>query len=185
MSEWFASLQGLYARAWDTLAAGAADADHPARLITLASTSVTGWPEARTVALRRADRQTATCEVHTDLYSDKITSLRKTPRVALLLWDAGQDMQIRLQAETRIQSGESTRDLWDRIPDHGRQSYGVAPRPGAPIAHALDYEKRPNPATFAVLTCRVMSMDIVHLGRQHRRAAYSRSGDWEGQWLSP
>jgi pyridoxamine 5'-phosphate oxidase len=185
MTDWFATLHGLHAQTWDLLARGVADATHPCRLPTVATVSPDGWPEARSMVLRAADPLAGVVMLHTDLYSSKLASLRATPRAALHIWVADAALQIRLQADVTINSGAGLRALWDKIPDHARQSYGVTPAPGTPIADALDYVKAPDPATFAVLVCRVMQIDLVHLGAQHRRAAYSRSDDWAGGWLSP
>ncbi len=185
MTDWFTTLDGLRARAWGMLARGVADARHPCRLPTVCTVSPDGWPEARTMVLRSADQGAAVVTLHTDLQSGKLASLQANPRVALHVWLRPQALQIRLQAEVTVQSGADVRPLWDKIPDHAQQSYGVTPPPGAPIGAALDYVKQPDPATFAVLSCRVMQIDLVHLGDQHRRAAYSRSDDWAGQWLSP
>ena len=185
MSDWFETLPTLLDRVWQTLSRGVADANHPARLPTFATLSPDGWPEARTVVLRAADRTAGTLEIHTDLYSGKIDSLRRTPRAALHVWIPKQDLQIRIQAEVTIAQGEAVQATWQRVPDPSRQSYGVTPPPGTPIPDALDYEKSPDPASFAVLTCRAARIDAVHLGERHRRAAWSRDDDWRGCWLSP
>ncbi len=185
MSDWFETTDGTLQRVWETLAQGVADAAHPARRPTFATISPTGWPEARTVVLRGVDPTAGAVAVHTDLYSDKIKSLRAAPLAALHIWDAAQDLQIRLQVKVTIQSGADVSALWDKIPDHAQQSYGVTPPPGAPIETALDYVKQPDPATFAVLTCAVMHIDAVYLGADHRRVSFSRVRHWQGQWLSP
>ncbi|MGJ8622734.1 MAG: pyridoxamine 5'-phosphate oxidase family protein [Yoonia sp.] len=185
MTDWFETHDGLWAKAWSILGRGVADARHPARRPTLATVSPTGWPEARTVVLRGADAKAQLVTLHTDLYSDKIKSLDANPRAALHIWVPQQNLQIRLQGEVTVASGAKVRPFWDNIPDHARQSYGVIPPPGTPIANALDYVKDPDPATFAVLTCTLTHIDLVHLGDDHRRVSYSRGGDWQGQWLSP
>ena len=185
MNSWFETHEGTWQRIWDTLGRGVADAKHPARRPTLATVSPQGLPEARTVVLRHADRTDATVSLHTDLFSDKIKSLRQTPHVALHVWDARQNLQIRLQAEVLIKSGPSTRALWDKIPEHAQQAYGGTPPPGVPIEEALAYVKQPDPTTFAVLDCAVMTIDAVHLGENHRRCSFSRARHWHGQWLSP
>jgi hypothetical protein len=185
MSEWFETAEGILAKVWGTLGRGVADAKHPARRPTFATVSTDGWPEARTVVLRTSDREAGIVAVHTDLYSDKIKSLQTNPRAALHIWDAKQDLQIRLQAEVSISHGADTRAFWDKIPDHAQQSYGVTPPPGKPIENALDYVKDPDPATFAVLQCHVTTIDAVHLGTDHRRVSFSRARHWQGQWLSP
>lgn len=185
MSEWFETHDGIHDRVWQCLGRGVADGKSPARLPTFATVSRTGWPEARTVVLRRADRSEALVEVHTDLHSDKIESLRHSPRAALHVWQKTLSLQIRLQCEVTIRSGAEVAEIWAGVPDPSRQSYGITPAPGTPIVDALDYVKEPDPATFAVLTCRIVLIDAVHLGDRHRRAAYSRNGDWVGQWLVP
>jgi pyridoxamine 5'-phosphate oxidase len=185
MTEWFETTQGTWDRLWSVLGRGVADAKHPARRPTFATVAPDGWPEARTVVLRSADASNAEVTVHTDLFSDKMKSLAAHPRAALHIWVPQQDLQIRLQAEVTVQSGGATRALWDRIPDHAQQSYGVTPPPGTPIDQALDYVKKPDPATFAILTCKIMAVDAVHLGQDHRRINYTRARHWHGQWLSP
>jgi hypothetical protein len=185
MSNWFETTDGIWTRVWSTLERGVADAKHPARSPTFATVSPDGWPEARTVVLRTADRDVGAITVHTDLYSDKIKSLKAVPRAALHVWDPKQDLQIRVQAEVSISSGAQTRALWDKIPDHAQQSYGVTPPPGTAIETALDYVKDPDPDTFAVMICTVATIDVVHLGTDHRRVSFSRTSHWQGQWLSP
>jgi hypothetical protein len=185
MTDWFETLEGLHGAVWATLAQGLADARHPARHPTFATVTADGWPEARTVVLRASDRGAARIAVYTDLQSGKIRSLEGTPRAALHVWDPDQALQLRLQAHVAIRTGAEARDHWNRVPDHARQSYGVTPPPGTAIIGALDYVKEPDPATFAVLICDVMQIDVVHLGARHRRAAFSRCDDWAGQWLSP
>ncbi len=185
MSEWFETAEGILSTVWGTLGRGVVDARHPARRPTFATVSPDGWPEARTVVLRSVEPDAGAVTVHTDLFSDKVKSLKAKPRAALHVWDAKQDLQIRLQAEVSIISGAQTRPLWDSIPDYAQQSYGVTPAPGTPIDTALDYHKVPDPATFAVLQCVVATIDAVHLGANHRRVRFSRLGHWQGQWLSP
>lgn len=185
MSEWFESLESIHAQIWDTLIQGVVNADHPARRPTFATVSPDSWPEARTVVLRGADPEAGKVWVHTDLQSDKIRSLQATPRAALHVWIADERLQIRLRTEVEIEHGPSVQPIWNNIPDHSKQSYGITPGPGTPITGALDYVKEPDPATFAVLHCRVMDIDALHLGDRHRRAAFSRQRGWAGQWLSP
>ena len=114
-----------------------------------------------------------------------ITSLRDNPRAALLFWDDAQRLQVRAQAEVFIQTGQSVAKEWARVPDPQRLSYGTTPRPGTPIMDGLDYDKPALQSAFAVLYCRVMALDLVHLGARHRRAGFTRGRDWAGQWLSP
>jgi len=181
MSEWFNTLTALRAQVWHLLS----HRDGPPLTPVMATVGRDGWPEARMVVLRGADPALATVEVHTDLHSAKIASLRALPRAALQFWLPQHDLQIRLSCSVEILSGPEVADIWAKVPDPSRQSYGITPAPGTPIVNALDYVKSPDPTTFAVLRCAVQHIDAVHLGVAHRRAAFSRATDWRGEWLSP
>ncbi|NNU82076.1 pyridoxamine 5'-phosphate oxidase [Halovulum dunhuangense] len=157
----------------------------PARHPTLATVSADGVPQARTVVLRGADRAAARLRIHTDLRSAKMRDLRARPLAALHVWDSAAHLQIRLTASVSILTGDAVADLWARIPEAARLSYGGTPAPGQALADALAYEKTPDPAAFAVLQLDLQAMDILHLGPRHRRATYTRTAGWAGQWCAP
>lgn len=185
MSEWFETLPGLWTGMWDCLAEGVVRRDAPARHVVLATQAPDGWPAARTVVLRGADAGMGIVEVHTDLHSAKVDELRRDGRAAILVWDSERRLQARLSVLVTVSAGAAVADIWARVPDPSRQSYGVVPAPGTPIADALAYEKRADGATFAVLRCVLDRVDLVHLGEVHRRAGYQRDSGWTGRWLVP
>ncbi len=182
---WALGLDTLHAQVWTLLARGVADRHAAARHPTFATSSLTGWPEARTVVLRAADAGAATLDIHTDITSAKVAEVRQDPRTTLHIWDPAAHLQIRIKATATLRSGEDVADIWTRVPDPARQSYGTLPSPGQPIAAALAYEKAPDLSTFAVLRCSVQVLDILHLGPRHRRARFDRADGWVGQWLAP
>jgi len=175
MSEWFDTPDGFWERGWRLMTRG--------REVTLASLSEDGWPEARTVILRAAEP--GSCEVHTDLGSSKVASLRSTPRAALHLWDAESALQLRLRSEVEIVTGEPARAAWDKVPEPSQTAYGKRPVPGTEISSALNYALTPGPENFAILRLNVVSVDMLHLGQDHRRVAFARADGWQGRWLSP
>lgn len=182
---WAAHLDTLYAQVWALLVRGVGDRHAPARHLTLATVSPEGWPQARTVVLRAADPLACTLDIHTDLRSAKVAALRHNPRAGLHIWDATAHLQTRIEAEVAILSGDQVAEVWARVPDPSRQSYGTTPAPGMPIDNALAYEKSPDPAAFAVLRCTVHAIDAVHLGPVHRRARFHAADRWAGHWLAP
>jgi pyridoxamine 5'-phosphate oxidase len=179
MSNWFETLDGTLAKVWERLVNGVGTQ------VAFGTVSVAGMPEVRTVVLRSADLKTQTLEIYTDIKSDKITSLRKHPKAAIHLWDADLALQIRLQTEVTILTGDAVMDRWRAVPDHSKLSYGVTPAPGQPIAESTAYTKAPDANAFAVLSCETTHVDAVYLGKIHRRAAFSQDGDWAGMWLAP
>ncbi len=164
---------------------GVHDRRAPARHPALGTVTPEGLPRVRTVVLRSVDRLTAHLEIHTDLNSAKVSELRATPFAALHFWDEAGHLQIRLEAEAVILSGPEVAEIWARVPETSRLSYGITPQPGHQIAGALDYSRKPDPMSFSVLRLKVTAIDVLHLGPDHRRAKFIRSDDWAGQWLAP
>ncbi|MBC7477316.1 MAG: pyridoxamine 5'-phosphate oxidase family protein, partial [Pseudorhodobacter sp.] len=95
---WASELSHLHAEVWLRLSRGVHDRHAPARHPTLATVSVDGRPQARTVVLRAADKPAGTLDIHTDLYSAKFQELRATPFAALHMWDPAAHLQVRLEA---------------------------------------------------------------------------------------
>jgi hypothetical protein len=164
---------------------GVADARAPARHIALATTAPDGAPQVRTVVLRAAEPEAGTIDIHTDLRSAKVAALRARPQAEALVWDRRARLQVRLSGEVAILTGEGAAALWARVPMAARPVYGADPPPGTPIAGALAYASGDGTAAFAVLRLTLGRIEVLHLGERHRRAAFLRDGNWEGQWLSP
>ena len=183
--DWAASLDTLHARAWARLARGVADRRAAGRHPTLATVDGQGRPQARTVVLRSADPQAAVLQIYTDLHSDKVDELRRTPHAAVQFWDSSAHLQIRLLADADILSGEAVSNIWATLSASARDCYGHQPSPGEPLSDGLGYHRQPAATAFAVLQLWVQEMDILHLGRQHRRARFVRADGWTGQWIVP
>ncbi len=186
MSEWWEDLDGLLEAAWAYFEAGANDPGAPARFLAFATAGQTGGAEARMVVLRGADRARAELIVHTDTLSAKVAELRADPRASLLMWDPGAKLQVRAKAEVGIDTGAVVSPDWDRIPHRARRVYGNEPEPGGVMHGPMALTVSPDPARFAVMTCRVTEIDVLHLGREvHHRALFRRRSGWAGKWIAP
>lgn len=181
MNDWFETLGGTRDRVWARLTQAAQDRAQ----VAFATISPAGWPEVRTVVLRDTDAKSQTVEIYTDIQSDKIASLHASPRASIMMWDADLALQIRLRCDVTILSGDEVMERWRAIPDHSKLSYGITPPPGQVIAQSDAYVKVPDPKVFAVLFCKVMHIDAVHLGTPHRRSSFSQVGDCFENWLAP
>jgi pyridoxamine 5'-phosphate oxidase len=182
---WAADLGQLYAQIWARLARGVHDRHAPARHVTLATLGENGFAQLRTVVLRGCDAGARSLDIYTDAASAKVGQLRANPRAGLHVWDASAHLQTRIEAEVEIIQGPEVAGIWAMLPDDVRLNFGCTPPTGQPIDGSLDYEKRPDPATFTVLRAHVCAIDAVHLGPVHRRASFARENDWAGQWLVP
>ena len=182
---WADHLDTLHAQVWSRLVRGVGDRHAPARHPTLATVSAEGWPEQRTVVLRAVDPGLGSLDIHTDLRSDKVAALRHSPRAALHVWDPAAHLQTRLAVAVEVLTGDEVAAVWAKVPEASRLSYGAEPPPGQAIAGPLDYQTHADPARFAILRCRVVAIDALHLGPQHRRARFDAADNWAGQWLTP
>lgn len=171
--------------AWSVLERGVADRRSPARHPTLATVSPDGLPQARTVVMRAVQRDCATVEVHSDARADKVGALQANPNAAVHIWHPRQKLQVRLACRVSISLGPEVEDRWQRVPEASRVAYGATPAPGTPIQHPQAYEVHPELDTFAVLSCQIDEIDLLHLGAFHRRARFNRSDNWAGEWRVP
>ncbi len=182
---WADALESLYEQVWVRLQRGVNDRHAPGRHPALATVDAQGAPQIRTVVLRAADQDSATLQVYTDLYATKVNEIQAHPLTAIHIWDSVAHLQIRLQANAAIRTGTEVEANWERVTAHGRKCYGMSPAPGQPINAGLAYHKAVDRDAFAVIDLSVQAMDILHLGRQHRRARFERKSQWAGQWLAP
>jgi hypothetical protein len=186
MSDWWTQLDTLHARVWDTLETGVAQRDAAARFMVLATAGQTGGAEARMVVLRGMDRATARLFVHTDTLSAKVAELRADPRATLLVWDRTAQLQIRLKAEIGIDTGACVGRDWEKIPASARRVYGNDPEPGGGVAIPEALTVTPDQDRFAVMTCTLREIDVLHLGPDvHHRAFFQRKTRWSGRWIAP
>ncbi|MEL7345535.1 MAG: pyridoxamine 5'-phosphate oxidase family protein [Pseudomonadota bacterium] len=169
--------------AWGALEAAASDRNDPMRQIVLATHAETA-PEARILILRSAARDDQELEVHSDLFSRKISDINANPDVSILAWSAARNLQIRLRARVSIASGDTVKRAWSKVPAAARIGYG-GPVPGTAIA--APGPRGPEDATrFAVLTAKVERLDVLELGDpHHRRAIFDARDNFSGQWVAP
>lgn len=75
-------------------------------------------------------------------------------------------------------------EIWARMPEPSRLSYGGSPVPGQPISGTLNYNKTPDLARFVVLRLRAQTIDTLHLGPSRRRARFDCDDDFAGALLA-
>ncbi|SFH21295.1 Pyridoxamine 5'-phosphate oxidase [Palleronia marisminoris] len=185
MSDWFETLGGLRGQVWRMLSQGACDPDSALHTAALATTGLGGAAEARMVVLRGASPSDASLEVHTDRASRKVDELQAKPKATLLFWDPVQSLQIRARVDVEILTGPALDNRWNALAEPAARNYGGRPPPSTPMTSAHDYEETTERDRFAVLVGHVTSMDVVHLGKMHRRALFESKDGFAGMWLAP
>ncbi|MGZ9812604.1 pyridoxamine 5'-phosphate oxidase family protein [Pseudoroseicyclus sp. H15] len=121
--------------------------------------------------------------VFTDAQTAKVEEIEGDPRVALLLWDRTSALQLRIAGRATVSLGVPE-DVWAGMEEAQRRNYGKVPAPGTVIEEALAYEERPSAAEFARIDVALTELEVLHLGRVHRRARFSEAAP-QGEWLVP
>ena len=170
---------------WAQISRGKADKKSPARYPTLVTSSVDGFPNARTLVMRRSDRKNNKIEFHTDTASSKMLALEENPRAGIHIWLPKVQLQIQMDVVVEVKVGDITIPYWRDVPSNSKIAYGTIPRPGTVIGSPLAYGHAPNQKRFAVLVCHIQSIQLLLLGDKHIRAYYKKTTDWQGEWLSP
>ena len=83
----FFDLNEFLDHAWSLLTRGVVDKKSAAKNPTFSTISEDGFPTMRTVVLRRADRIANCLEIHTDIKTNKVSSLKKNNFAGLHFWD--------------------------------------------------------------------------------------------------
>lgn len=177
---------------WASLLRGVADRRSPFRTPALATTSLDGLPEVRTVVLRGADVASRTLTFHSDLRSPKVAALGRRPYAAWMFYDRRGRIQIRASGPTTIEAGGALVDAaWARTTASARRTYATATGPGRPVVpgetRSLDVDSPEVRAVFCQGRTRVERIDWLHLHHAgHMRAVLEWTGtDWAVGWRVP
>ena len=165
------------------LSRGVADRRSAFRTPALATAS-----GARTVVLRSWDGPSRMLTIHSDVRAAKIAEVAAHPPVALHVWDAGAQVQLRLWGDAHRSNEAEADAAWARLHPGSRASYRAALVPGTvlddPAALPLldEADARQN---FAVLAVVVHTMEWLHLAPDgHRRARFTSTPE-QAVWLVP
>ena len=186
------SLDEVLQEALGLLRGGVTERGSPFRTLILASGDADGTPDVRTVVLRGFDPAARTLAFHTDARSAKVAQLQAQPVAALLGWDAGRRLQIRLRGRATLRAGDAVaRAAWDELPPLGRQLYRVRQTPGAtlpsPAATHLEAPDGMGFAVFMVVEIAFDRLETLLLGESGQvRARFDWTGDAvSSNWLVP
>lgn len=162
---------------------------------------VTSDVDARTMVLRAFDAAQWTLRFHTDTRAPKVEPVEADPRVAVLFYDKGAKIQIRVRGTAQIlRDAPITDEAWDAGSNFARRCYmgegpgsmSDAPTSGLPAelegVQPSDEQLVPARENFAVLMIDIAELDWLYLAHTaHVRAQFKRDahGNWEGNWASP
>ena len=164
---------------------------------------VTGDVDARVMVLRAFDSEGWALRFHTDARAPKAQVVAADPRAALLFYDKGAKVQIRVRGAAQIITGGPEVDAaWAASTNFARRCYlgdgpgmqSDAPTSGLPPefegVEPDDVQLIPARENFALLRITLTSLDWLYLAHTgHVRAQFMRAdaidAPWQGQWVSP
>ena len=129
---------------WAQIYRGKADKKSPARHPTFVTSSAYGFPNARTLVMRRCDQKKNQIEFHTDTASSKMLVLKENPQAGIHIWLPKVQLQIQMDVDVEVKVGDITIPNWRNVPTNSRVAYGTIPSPGTILDNPFAYEHAPD-----------------------------------------
>lgn len=164
------------------------------------ATNTANGADARMVVLRQVDEVRRYVWFHTDVRAEKVMQLEAFPNAMLLFWDEKSQVQLRITAETRLHIDDHTADeQWQKLWVGSRKTYLSELKPGSEQPHLYpgfpttlgedlptEADSEAGRKNFAVIECRVLAIDYLHLGRGgQKRALFQYEPERKTTWLAP
>lgn len=162
----------------------------PFTLASLATVAPDGAPRSRSVILRAWDPGRDVLGLATDARSAKVREIGADPRVALVLWDDGAQVQVRLEGRAAVVADPAERRRrWDALGPHSRRGYATVAAPGSAVdgAPAQDEDEAAWFGRFAWVEVAVDRVDRLDLSTDphDRVVAERRAGGWRARRVAP
>lgn len=188
MPDHYFQLDAAESTAWDLLENGAKSFKKPFHTPVLATVNEDGAPQARTIVMREADRETRVLRGNTDQRAPKARQLAADSRVQLLFYDVEVKVQIRVTARAELLADGPLRDgAWASSAPGSKVCYLAKGAPGSahdgPTSGLPDFadlgQRVPNDRleagleNFAIILFHVEALDWLYLdSKGHRRALF-------------
>ena len=171
-----------------------------AHAVCLSTVDTRGWPEGRTVLLKRWDRSLGFV-FFTDAESPKARSLARTPRAALTFYWGPLDRQVRIRGVVERAGDEVSDECFEMRP-RGSQITAWASRQSEELASRNELEERygrlaaeladrhplPRPERWRAYRVEPFEVEFwqARSHRLHDRLLYAREASgWRCAWLEP
>lgn len=191
----------LWDLAWQQLVRANNDRKHPFRVAVISTVDQNGFPRARNVVMRKANRQEGSLLLYTDLRSRKIKEWQHSGTLHWLFWNPKSQLQVGARGTVERVDRAQELALFHQLPKHGRKSYATMQAPAAvgpttPDGLPEDWPEMTIESTdyaadnFGVFKTNMLTFDILQLSRNegHRRIAAERATvaeDWSLSRITP
>ena len=155
---------------------------------------ITSGPDARTISLRDASRQTRSLFFHGDRRTKKVQQILENPRSIWLAWDRKNHQQFHFIGPTSIHTDDGVADrLWENesldelvfyFKEHPPGTPSDHPTSGVDLDHISEEQARQNFAVFRTVVDEIVWHRL--LPDLEMRASFRWDGQaYQGQWLIP
>ncbi len=164
-------------------------------LMQLATVSADGQPSLRTVVIRQFLPTLPALRFTADRRSAKMQDIAAQPQVALLAYDAANNVQLRLAGTAqRVDDAQQRAAAWHALRPHSHALFQSPVRPGSVITHPdnaqpVSAQKAGTGPDehFALVQITLHSVEWLDVSRElHQRARFEATVDgWQGSWRVP
>jgi pyridoxamine 5'-phosphate oxidase len=187
-------------KAWSVIEPGISNRASAGHTPVVATVNSSGIPQQRVMVLRAADRNKRRLRFHTDARAAKN---RQCGQASVLMYDAQEKVQIRLEGLTLVQTvGDDVDSAWQNSTTFARRCYMAEVEPGSPVAlpvsglpewiegkQPVEEQLASYRVNFALLWFDIQSIEWLYLANTgHRRAKWHWNdaiSGWSGRWLVP
>jgi len=157
---------------------------HPYRNFYLATVNKEGFPEVRTVVLRKFDPNEFLFTIYTDARTPKMASLSAFPFAELLFYDSRKLTQVRVRAKCIERSKDEV--AFSQQHENAQKDYTTSLAPGEPIK-SMDDINYLHKNHFIKLIFKAEKIDFLRLMRpNHQRAVFKLlENQWKGSFVAP
>jgi pyridoxamine 5'-phosphate oxidase len=179
------SFEEIYNHILGEIQRGSVDRKHPFHLCFLSTiNNLTGFPDSRTVVLRKVDTDSFTLRVHTDSRSDKIHFYNQKAKLQVRIKSIGKE----------VQDEELKKEVWSQAQEISQRCYYVPHSPSTEIdtpflnSEIDSTDQNLGYKVFSILEFKPFELDILELNYEgHLRASLKvNDGNLEkAAWLMP
>lgn len=157
----------------------------------LGTLGIEGEPRVRAIILRQFQESPERICFATNIHSEKVAEIRRSPQVALTGHDAERSVQLRIEGRASVVEDQTQRQrAWESLAPHSQQLYASTLVPGAPLSEELNDAVEDDGSAFerfAWVSIELEQLDWLDLSAEpHQRWQFTQqAGSWNGRRVVP
>jgi len=176
------NFQELFVKITNDFNAAIKSAKHSFRTASVATIGELGFPEVRTMVLRKFNPDNKSLSFHSDYRSNKVKHIAKNPHIQILFYDKPNKLQLRITAKAFVHyNNEVTLSAWNLMEDSPKKCYSYMSKPGELLeckTLPLRLSSQESYVNFCIIECNISTIDYLSLASSgHQRFLLTFEGD--------